>query len=65
MSEPSDDPATVRPASQPEPSSPAESPLTAISSDDILQGKSEVLIRHGGELYRLRLTRNGKLILQK
>ena len=26
---------------------------------------NEVLIRHQGELYRLRLTRNGKLILTK
>jgi hemin uptake protein HemP len=36
-----------------------------ISSEQLLGGKAEVLIRHGEDLYRLRLTRNGKLILQK
>lgn len=36
-----------------------------IPSEELLGGKSEVFIRHGDELYRLRLTRNGKLILQK
>jgi hemin uptake protein HemP len=34
-------------------------------SQDLLQGQVEVLISHGGEIYRLRLTRSGKLILQK
>jgi len=37
----------------------------AISSEDLLQGEKEVLIKHCGEVYRLRLTRNGKLILHK
>jgi len=36
-----------------------------ISSQQLLGGKAEVFIRHGDDLYRLRLTRNGKLILQK
>lgn len=36
-----------------------------VSSEELLRGRSELLIRHGEELYRLRLTRNGKLILQK
>lgn len=31
----------------------------------LLQGRREVLIRHGGECYRLRHTRNDKLILTK
>lgn len=31
----------------------------------LLQGQREVVIRHGGECYRLRHTRNGKLILTK
>lgn len=35
------------------------------SSQDLLNGKKEVLIRHGGEIYRLRHTRQGKLILTK
>lgn len=36
-----------------------------ISSADIFRGEREVLIQHGEEVYRLRLTRNGKLILHK
>jgi hemin uptake protein HemP len=36
-----------------------------LSSSDLLQGHREILIRHGDETYRLRLTRNGKLILHK
>jgi hemin uptake protein HemP len=34
-------------------------------SEDILGDSKEVLIVHGGETYRLRRTRLGKLILQK
>ena len=40
-------------------------PPREIPSDQIFAGTHEVLIRHAGELYRLRLTRNGKLILHK
>lgn len=40
-------------------------PVRVYESAELLQGAKEVLIRHAGELYRLRLTRNGKLILQK
>jgi hemin uptake protein HemP len=36
-----------------------------IPSVELLRGETELLIRHGDELYRLKLTRNGKLILQK
>lgn len=36
-----------------------------IESGALLNGSREVLIRHGGELYRLRHTRNDKLILTK
>lgn len=36
-----------------------------IDSDDLLRGTRELLIRHGGEVYRLRHTRNDKLILTK
>jgi hemin uptake protein HemP len=31
----------------------------------LLQGQREIVIRHGGESYRLRHTRNDKLILTK
>jgi hemin uptake protein HemP len=34
-------------------------------SAELLRGEKEILIRHAGEVYRLRLTRNDKLILQK
>ncbi|WP_251044535.1 MULTISPECIES: hemin uptake protein HemP [unclassified Lysobacter] len=36
-----------------------------IESTALLRGAREVLIRHGGEVYRLRHTRNDKLILTK
>jgi hemin uptake protein HemP len=34
-------------------------------SEELLKGSKEVLIQHGTETYRLRLTRQGKLILYK
>lgn len=36
-----------------------------IDSMDIFAGGREVIVRHGEELYRLRLTNNNKLILIK
>ena len=36
-----------------------------IDSHTLLQGTRELLIAHAGEEYRLRLTRNDKLILTK
>lgn len=44
---------------------PAPEGAATISSRELLQGAREVLIDHEGEMYRLRLTRNGKLILHK
>jgi len=35
------------------------------SFDQLSRGSNEVLIEHRGQLYRLRRTRNGKLILNK
>jgi len=43
---------------------PASSPAQ-VDSRRLLQGQREVVIRHGGECYRLRHTRNDKLILTK
>ena len=40
-------------------------PEVAVDSRGLLQGRNEVLIRHGNETYRLRHTRNDKLILTK
>jgi hemin uptake protein HemP len=34
-------------------------------SEDLLSGAGEVAIRHRGQIYRLRLTSNDKLILVK
>jgi hemin uptake protein HemP len=48
-----------------QPSERAYSQPREVSSSDLLQGAKEIWIRHGEELYRLRLTRSGKLILQK
>lgn len=36
-----------------------------LQSQDLLCGDKEVLITHRGELYRLRETKNGKLLLLK
>lgn len=35
------------------------------NSDDLFQGKREIYIVHNGELYRLIITKSGKLLLQK
>jgi hemin uptake protein HemP len=37
----------------------------SVDSVDLFAGRREVAIRHGGELYRLRLTNSNKLILIK
>lgn len=36
-----------------------------LNSNDLLQGRNEVMIRHDGQDYRLRVTRQNKLILTK
>jgi len=35
------------------------------TSEELLRGQREILIRHAGAIYRLRVTQNGKLILNK
>ncbi|MDZ7594431.1 MAG: hemin uptake protein HemP [Thiobacillus sp.] len=40
-------------------------PLGFFPADHLFQGRQEVLIAHKGETYRLRITKNGKLILTK
>ncbi len=47
---------------------PAETTTTdadSISSQDLFQGRQEICIKHAGQTYRLRITRQGKLILTK
>jgi hemin uptake protein HemP len=39
--------------------------LPLLQSSSLLQGRNEVLIQHGTETYRLRVTKAGKLMLQK
>lgn len=40
-------------------------PKPRLRSDELFRGRQEVEIEHQGEVYRLRLTRAGKLILTK
>lgn len=46
-------------------SAPSPDAARTISSEDLMRGQRELLIEHAGEVYRLRITRNGKLILNK
>jgi len=39
--------------------------IKVVRSQELFAGKREVLIEHSGSLYRLRMTRAGKLILNK
>lgn len=43
----------------------ARTPLPVHESSELFRAGKEILIRHAGELYRLRLTRQNKLILTK
>jgi len=50
------------------PQHPQQTPQQAVRtfrSEDLLAGQREVFIVHRGEVYRLRVTRRGKLILHK
>ena len=61
-------PADNRIAQQPEPAGPAEAEQNsrqAWRSEELLGERKEVFILHNGETYRLRQTRQGKLILYK
>lgn len=40
-------------------------PVPAVCSEELLRGGRQLEIVHGNEVYRLVLTRNNKLILQK
>jgi hemin uptake protein HemP len=56
----------ANPSSQEPPQEEADKakPLT-ISSEALLAGRRQLIIQHGGERYRLLLTRSNKLILTK
>ena len=53
------------PGSGATPTADSDSRIPVIDSAALLGGGRELLIRHGGECYRLRHTRNDKLILTK
>ena len=44
---------------------PPEPPERVIRSDELFGERREIVLEHDGERYRLRITRRGKLILQK
>ena len=44
---------------------PAEDAPDPISSESLLRGQNEIAILHEGQLYRLRRTAKGKLIMTK
>lgn len=44
---------------------PASRPGAAVDSTTLMAGKRELLIRHGDDTYRLRITASNKLILTK
>jgi hemin uptake protein HemP len=41
------------------------SPEASVSFSVLAQGRSEITIEHDGQQYRLRATKNGKLLLNK
>jgi hemin uptake protein HemP len=44
---------------------PVQSDIRVFGSDILFDGSTEVGIEHAGSLYRLKITRQGKLILNK
>jgi hemin uptake protein HemP len=48
-----------------EPLDTGRSPPARRQASELLAGRREVILEHGGQEYRLRLTSNGKLILTK
>ncbi len=39
--------------------------LRIVESTDIFRGQNEIMIKHEGVIYRMKITRQGKLILNK
>ena len=66
MNEPeSTDEKTLRGSPDEHIASSSDAALRTISSAELLHGAREVLIQHDEKIYRLQVTRNGKLILVK
>lgn len=49
----------------PQPALHPSQPVKTLESGEIFSGAREVAINHAGALYRLKITRQGKLILNK
>ncbi|MCT8973583.1 hemin uptake protein HemP [Microbaculum marinisediminis] len=47
------------------PADTASQPEDSVESSDLFKGRRELIIRHNQERYVLRITRQGKLILNK
>lgn len=47
------------------PSPPERKPIVLLAAESLMKGAKEVYIAHNGEVYRLQITRNGRLILKK
>jgi len=55
-----------RKGKEPEPRGSQDAPAPQpIAASTLFQGQQQALIEHEGEIYRLVLTRNNKLLLQK
>jgi hemin uptake protein HemP len=44
---------------------PLNRPQPIVESHDLFRGHNEILISHDGAIYRMKITRQGKLILNK
>ncbi|GAB5444182.1 MAG: hypothetical protein Fues2KO_45310 [Fuerstiella sp.] len=56
-------PTSAQPDPQPQPA--PEVPQIRLSFTEVAKGQTEIIIEHEGQDYRLRATRNGKLLLNK
>jgi hemin uptake protein HemP len=57
--------AATQPPQQQEHAAPDSHAVPTVDSQALFEGHRELLIQHHGECYRLRITRQGKLILTK
>ena len=57
--------ATMSPAPLAAPEPPEERTKELWHSEELFGTRREILIKHGDEIYRLRCTRQGKLVLNK
>jgi hemin uptake protein HemP len=60
-----DESAEPQPSLPPAPTSADRSGTRILRSDELFEGRREVWIEHGTEMYRLRITSAGKLYLTK